>query len=66
MYLYPNPTIYSNLVTPLINWANANVETFARFAQSTELTELTRTNTENFWEVVTRKHRAACSLTCVC
>jgi len=43
--------MYPNLLQPFANWANANIETFSRFARSPELLELTRNNIDNFWRV---------------
>lgn len=43
--------MYPNLLQPFANLANANIETFSRFARSPELAELTRKNIENFWRV---------------
>jgi gas vesicle protein len=44
--------MYPNLIRPFIDWTNAQVETFTRFAKAPEIAELTRSNIENFWQLV--------------
>jgi hypothetical protein len=44
--------MYPNLMQPFVNWTNAQVETFTRFAKSPEIDELTRSNIETFWQLV--------------
>jgi hypothetical protein len=42
-YIMGEP-MYQNLMQPLINYTNAQIETVTRFAQSRDLTELTRSS----------------------
>jgi hypothetical protein len=41
-----------NLTKPFIDWTNAQVETFTRFARSPEIAEWTRSSVDDFWRVV--------------
>lgn len=47
--------MYLNLIQPFINFTQANVETFARFAKSPEIAKLTRSNIEDSWRI-TQEH----------
>jgi hypothetical protein len=44
--------MYLNLTKPFIDYTNAQIETLTHFAKSPELAELTRSNIENFWQLV--------------
>jgi hypothetical protein len=44
--------MYLNLTKPFIDYTNAQIEILTRFAKSPEIAELTRSNIENFWQLV--------------
>ena len=44
--------MYPNVTKPFIDYTNAQVESLTRFAQSRDIAELTRSNIENFWQLV--------------
>lgn len=44
--------MYPDLIRPLVDYNNAQLETLRRFAQSRDIVELTRSSMENFWQLV--------------
>jgi histone H3/H4 len=44
--------MYTDLTKPLVDYSNAQVQSLARFTQSRDIAELTRSSIENFWQLV--------------
>jgi hypothetical protein len=44
--------MYPNVTKPFIDYTNAQIESLTRFAQSRDITQLTRSSIENFWQLV--------------
>lgn len=44
--------MYPDLIKPVVDYNNAQIQTLSRFAQSRDVVELTRSSVENFWKLV--------------
>lgn len=44
--------MYPDLVKPIVDYTNANIETFSRFAKSPELANFTRAAIEQYWRAI--------------